>query len=66
MRGGETCVLKRVPVLVILDKLCLAVQGRLDRDGKFRVRKKGLPEFLLVCAFTQDIFKERFVLCPLK
>lgn len=55
MRGGETCVLKRVPVLVILVKLCRAVQGRLDRDGKLRVRKKGLPEFILECAFTQEI-----------
>lgn len=36
------------------------------RDGKFRVRKKGLPDILLVCAFTQDFFKEGFVLCPLK
>lgn len=66
MRGGETCVLKRVPVLVILVKLCLAVQGRLDRDGTFRMRKKGFPEFLLVCARTQEFLKKRFVLWPLK
>lgn len=57
MRGGETYFVKKAAELVILVRLCLAVQGRLDGNGKFRVRRIIMPKRL---SNTED---ERFPVC---